>query len=86
MDSYNKDIAKNDDFWRFIRIDEYVLDKMAELGDILLCQSLKKFKIGKDRSIDKICIFIRLQSETVLNKTELFVLRVGNSLENGVIL
>jgi len=39
-----------------------------------------------DRSVDKICMVIKLQSEINMNTTELYVLRVGTSLAAGVIL
>lgn len=85
MDMYAKDIAKNVEFWRFLRIGESELDHVAEVGDLLLCETNKKYGKTTDHTIDQICIFIRLQSEgTVQNKTELFVLRVGKSLANGI--
>ena len=61
MEIYKQDLAKNEEFWRSLRIDEYGLDKIAEVGDILLCQSVKKYGLkNSDRSVDKICIFVRL--------------------------
>ena len=59
---------------------------MAEVGDLLLCQSKKRFRVTADRSVDKICMVIKLQSETNPANTELFILRVGTSLAAGVIL
>ena len=86
MDMYAKDIAKNVEFWRFLRIGESELDHVAEVGDLLLCETFKKYgKTSTDHTIDQICIFIRLQSDgTTGSKTELFVLRVGKSLANGI--
>ena len=86
MDMYEKDLEKNVEFWRFLRIGESELDHVAEVGDILLCETQKKYrKNSENNKINLICTFVRLQSETIVNKTELFVLRVGPNLNNGVL-
>jgi len=44
MQTYEKDLAKNVEFWRFLRIGEKELFHVAEVGDLLLCETSKKFK------------------------------------------
>lgn len=46
MDIYKNDMSKYFDFWRFHRIDEEGFQNLAEVGDLILCQSKKKFKIS----------------------------------------
>ena len=61
---YLKDIEKNVEFWRFLRIGEMELDHVAEIGDILLCENNKKSIIGlSDHKIDYICMLVRLKSD-----------------------
>lgn len=86
MDIYKKDMSKHFDFWRFHRVDEEGFQNVAEVGDLILCQSKKKFKLGTGPSVDRICMVVKLQSEQKPDETELYVLRVGTSLAAGIVL
>ena len=79
-------MSKHFDFWRFHRIDEEGFANVAEVGDLILCQSKKKFKLGTGPSVDRICMVVKLQSEQKPDETELYVLRVGTSLAAGIVL
>ena len=69
-----------------MRISEDAFKYQAEVGDLILCMSKKSF--GK-KDVDKACIVVRLDTGggnengtgRATDKDELFVLRVGNSLE-----
>ena len=84
MEIYEKDLAKNVEFWRFLRIGEKELEHIAETGDLIICETQKKFKKGNENKLDIICIIVRLMSETEKEKTELYLMRVGHSLHNGI--
>lgn len=86
MDIYKKDMSKHFDFWRFHRVDEAGFQNVAEVGDLILCQSKKKFVIGTGPSVDRICMVVKLQSEQKPDETELYILRVGTSLAAGIVL
>ena len=45
MNAYLSDISDIFEFWRFLRIPEPMMVEQAELGDIIICLSKKKFAI-----------------------------------------
>ncbi len=86
MKDYEHDITKYFDFWRFLRLSEDAFKQVAEVGDIILCQT-KKFQLKQSGSAnaDKICLVVKLTTEEKKNE-ELFILRVGNSLQQPMVL
>ena len=84
MDLYKEEINQYFDFWRYLRISEDAFKYQAEVGDLILCMSKKSFGKGV---VDKACIVVKLDtgnnnaSMKGDDSNELFVLRVGNSME-----
>lgn len=61
MNSYLSDISDIFEFWRFLRIPEILMVEQAELGDIIICLSNKKFAIkDADKNIDSVCLIVFL--------------------------
>ena len=95
LDTYKEDVSKFFDFWRFLRISEDAFIKQAEVGDIILCQSKSK-KIkgmmapiggGSSAVVDKVCLVVKLQTGVPEKiKDEVHVIRVGNTLDHGIVL
>jgi len=89
MDMYKEEINQYFDFWRYLRISEDAFKFQAEVGDLILCISKKSFGKGV---VDKLCIVVKLDTgnnNDCLKGTdtnELFVLRVGMSMDQGIVL
>lgn len=85
MELYKDDINNWFDFWRFLRINEKNFVQQAEIGDLILCQSKRKIALTQEPVFDKICLLVKLQEENQI-EAELYVLRVGPSLNHPLVL
>lgn len=52
------------EFWRFLRIQEDMLLSTADVGDIILCLSHKKYNLkNRFNSIEEVCLIVKLDDE-----------------------
>lgn len=59
LDIYKNDISTQYEYWRFLRVQESILEEEAEIGDLVLCQTKKKFSMGNP-GCDKVGIIVKL--------------------------
>lgn len=59
LDRYKSDISSQFEYWRYLRVPEVLLEKEAEIGDLVLCQSKKKVSFGAP-GVDRIGIIVKL--------------------------
>lgn len=95
VSDYKENVNQLFEFWRFLRIQEDLLLTTADVGDLILCISQKKYSLkNRCNAIEEICLVVKLDEEEdgiTATKTVgkarkcLYVIRVGSSRQ-GVIL
>ena len=59
LEQYLGNISSQFEFWRYLRIPEEGFQKEVETGDLILCQTKKRFKMNAS-SIDRIGLIVKL--------------------------
>lgn len=83
MEKYNDDIGTRFEFWRFLRIPEANFVEETEVGDLILCMTKKKLKLGGVQP-DRIGILVKMNAQNN-DKPELFVLKAGDSFQRPIV-
>lgn len=95
MNLYIEDMSKFFDYWRFLRITEDAFIKQAEVGDLILCSSKNKVNIPRVRQevqrgqtmVQHLCLVVKLETGVPSKKKdEVFIIRIGTSLDQGVVI
>ena len=83
MSLYKDDLKKDHEFWRNLRIQENLFKEEAQVGDLILCLT----KNGRD--VEQLFLLVQLDTGNQrgsMKSNDLFVLRIGSSLDSGIIL
>lgn len=83
LDTYKNDISTQYEYWRFLRVQEHILEDEAEIGDLVLCQTKKKFTMGSP-GIDKIGIIVKLNLDQNSSVSEMYILTAGDTVQNPI--
>ena len=94
MNMYIEDMSNYFDYWRFLRITEDAFIRQAEVGDLILCSTKKKVNIPRRQEVlrsqtmvQHLCLVVKLQTGVPeKKKDEVFIIRVGNNLDQGIVI